>query len=204
MQFKLVFSLLGLLLTLFSLTMLVPAGVALYYGESNANIFLGSFLIACFSGSAMWTLNRSHANELRTRDGFLITALFWAVLGLFGATPFYLDPALGLTVTDAIFESMSGLTTTGATVIVGLDDLPRSLLYYRQQLQWLGGIGIIVIAIAILPMLGIGGMQLYRAETPGPMNDKKLTPRIAGTAKVLFLIYLFMTVACAGAYWLAG
>src|SRR5690606_39210368 len=109
-----------------------------------------------------------------------------------------------LTVADAVFESFSGLTTTGATVITGLDTLPRSLLFYRQQLQWFGGMGIIVLAVAILPLLGVGGMQLYRAEMPGPLKDNKLTPRIAETAKVLWFIYSGLTLACAGAYWLAG
>ncbi|MDZ7810424.1 MAG: potassium transporter TrkG [Arhodomonas sp.] len=105
---------------------------------------------------------------------------------------------------DAVFETISGLTTTGATVITGIDELPLSIRYYRQQLQWLGGMGIIVLAVAILPMLGIGGMQLYRAEMPGPVKDAKLTPRIAETAKALWYIYLGLTVACALAYWLAG
>jgi trk system potassium uptake protein TrkH len=106
--------------------------------------------------------------------------------------------------TDAVFESVSGLTTTGATVIVGIDDLPASILYYRQQLQWLGGMGIIVLAVAVLPMLGIGGMQLYRAETPGPVKDNKLTPRITETAKALWFIYLGLTISCVLAYWFAG
>ncbi|MGK0501042.1 MAG: trk system potassium uptake protein TrkH, partial [Oceanicoccus sp.] len=140
----------------------------------------------------------------RTRDGFLITSLFWTVLGLFGALPFILTPNPDLSVSDAVFESISGLTTTGATVITGLDYLPKSILFYRQQLQWLGGIGIIVIAVAILPMLGVGGMQLYRAETPGPVKDSKLTPRITETAKALFFIYVLLTASCAIAYWLAG
>ena len=111
-------------------------------------------------------------------------------------------PNSNMSITDAVFESISGLTTTGATVIVGIDQLPLSLLYYRQQLQWLGGMGIIVLAVAVLPMLGIGGMQLYRAETPGPMKDSKLTPRITETAKALWLIYLTLTVACGLSYWL--
>ena len=106
--------------------------------------------------------------------------------------------------TDAMFESMSGLTTTGATVITGIDHLPKSIQFYRQELQWLGGMGIIVLAVAVLPMLGIGGMQLYRAETPGPMKDNKLTPRITETAKALWYIYLGLTVSCAVAYWFAG
>jgi trk system potassium uptake protein TrkH len=107
-------------------------------------------------------------------------------------------------VTDSVFESLSGLTTTGATVILGIDELPHSVLWYRQQLQWLGGMGIIVLAVAVLPMLGVGGMQLYRAETPGPMKDTKLTPRITETAKALWYIYLWLTIACALAYWGAG
>ena len=135
---------------------------------------------------------------------FLITALFWTVLGLAGSLPFIISNETNLSVVDAVFESISGLTTTGATVITGLEFLPKSILFYRQQLQWLGGIGIIVIAVAILPMLGIGGMQLYRAETPGPVKDSKLTPRITQTAKVLFFIYTSLTAACTLSYWIAG
>ena len=204
MQFRLILSLLGLLITLFSLSMLLPALVGLIYKEDDFYIFILSFGISMLSGAILWGVMRGGQGELRTRDGFLITSLFWIVLGLFGALPFFMHPALTLSFTDSIFESISGLTTTGSTVIVGLDHLPHSLLFYRQQLQWLGGIGIIVIALAILPMLGIGGMQLFRAETPGPMKDNKLTPRIAGTAKLLFYIYFAMTIACALSYWLAG
>jgi len=126
------------------------------------------------------------------------------VLSLFGAFPLLLSTDLQISVTDALFESMSGLTTTGATVLTGLDALPASILYYRQQLQWLGGMGIIVLAVAVMPMLGVGGMQLYRAETPGPMKDNKLTPRITETAKALWYIYLGLTVSCALAYWAVG
>lgn len=118
--------------------------------------------------------------------------------------PLYLAEHPGLSYTDAFFESLSGWTTTGATVITGLDELPESILWYRQQLQWLGGMGIIVLAVAVLPMLGIGGMQLFRAETPGPVKDSKLTPRITETAKALWYIYLSLTIACAAAYWFAG
>jgi len=125
-------------------------------------------------------------------------------LGFVGAVPFMLSENPHMTFTDSVFESMSGLTTTGATVIQGIDNLPPSIKFYRQQIQWLGGMGIIVLAVAILPMLGVGGMQLYRAETPGPMKDDKLTPRITETAKALWYIYLGLTVACALAYWLAG
>ncbi len=125
-------------------------------------------------------------------------------LGLAGATPLFLSDVPDLSFTDAVFEAVSGFTTTGATVIVGLDFLPKSILYYRQQIQWFGGMGIIVLAVAILPILGIGGMSLYKAETPGPMKDQKLTPRITQTAKALWAIYLSLTAACVAAYWLAG
>ena len=189
---------------LFSLTMLVPALIAGATADGTERVFLGAFAITWLSGLVLWYPVRAEQGELRTRDGFLITALFWLVLGLFGALPFMLSSLPHLSLTDAIFESISGLTTTGATVISGLDALPASILYYRQQLQWLGGIGIIVIAVAILPMLGIGGMQMYRAETPGPVKESKLTPRITGTAKALFFIYLVLTVVCAIAYLLAG
>jgi trk system potassium uptake protein TrkH len=130
--------------------------------------------------------------------------LFWTVLGVFGALPLLLTDALHLTPASAIFESISGLTSTGGTVIVGLDALPRSILIYRQLLQWLGGIGIIVIAVAVLPMLGIGGMQLYKTEATGPSKDSKLTPRITETAKALFAVYLAITLLCAGAYYAVG
>ena len=204
MHLSLIAALLGLLLLLFSLSMLLPIAFALWFGEPTTALFLSSFVITAAVGAALWLPNRHSKQQLHTRDGFLITALFWLVLSLFGALPLYLSPDLSLSLSDAVFESTSGLTTTGATVITGLDALPKSLLYYRQQLQWLGGIGIIVIAVAILPMLGIGGMQLYRAETPGPMKDNKLTPRITGTAKALFTIYLVMTLLCGIGYWLAG
>jgi trk system potassium uptake protein len=118
--------------------------------------------------------------------------------------PFYTYEKMDIDLARAMFESISGLTTTGATVLVGLDDLPHAILFYRQELQWLGGMGIIVLAVAVMPMLGVGGMQLYRAETPGPIKDSKLTPRIAETAKALWYIYLGLTIACALSYWLAG
>ena len=155
-------------------------------------------------GSLLWIPARHQREELRVRDGFLFVTLFWLVLGLAGALPFAIATSPHLSPADAVFESFSGLTTTGATVITGLDGLPPSILFYRQQLQWLGGMGIIVLAVAIMPMLGVGGMQLYRAETPGPMKDNKLTPRITETAKALWYIYLTLTIACALGYWGAG
>lgn len=204
MHFSIIFRILGTLLMVFSLTLIAPLIMAFVSEDGTEAGFVSALAITLFSGFALWLPTRKSRRELRTRDGFLVTSLFWIVLGLFGALPFALHDGLNLTVTDAIFESMSGLTTTGATVITGLDDLPRSLLFYRQQLQWLGGIGIIVVAVAVLPMLGIGGMQLYQAETPGPSKDSKLTPRITETAKALALVYLLLTVLCAVSYRLAG
>ncbi len=204
MHFAIIFRVFGILLMLFSITLLPPALVSLLYKDGAINAFIISFIIILVAGLSIWLPVYNNKQDLRTRDGFLVTALFWAVLGLAGSLPFILSDSTQLTFVDAVFESISGLTTTGATVIVGLDELPQSILFYRQQLQWLGGIGIIVIAVAILPMLGIGGMQLYRAETPGPVKDSKLTPRITQTAKALFFIYLSLTAACALSYWLAG
>ena len=195
---------LGLLLTLFSLSMLPPALVSLWYQDGAALPFLSAFALILSTGLLIFLPVYKRKEDLRLRDGFLVVVLFWTVLGLSGSLPFILADNPQLSITDAIFESMSGLTTTGATVIVGIDELPRSILYYRQQLQWLGGMGIIVLAVAVLPMLGIGGMQLYRAETPGPMKDSKLTPRITETAKALWYIYLGLTIACGTGYWIAG
>tara|TARA_B110000444_G_scaffold241052_1_gene257040 strand:+ start:667 stop:2073 length:1407 start_codon:yes stop_codon:yes gene_type:complete len=189
---------------LFSLTQITPIGFSLWYEDSSELGFLYAFVLTFSSGLIAWFPVRNSRHELRIRDGFLITAMFWTVLGLYGALPFALSENPHLSLTDSVFESISGLTTTGATTISGLDNLPKSILFYRQQLQWLGGIGIIVIAVAILPMLGIGGMQLYKAETPGPSKNSKLTPRITETAKTLFLVYLFLTVCCGLSYWFAG
>ncbi len=204
MKLNAVQKILGLLLMLFSLTMLPPALVSLFYEDGTATPFLKAFAALLGLGVLIWLPVCKRREELKLRDGFLVVVLFWSVLGLAGALPFVLSTHPHLSLTDAVFESISGLTTTGATVIVGLDNLPPAILYYRQQLQWLGGMGIIVLAVAVLPMLGIGGMQLYRAETPGPMKDNKLTPRITETAKALWYIYLGLTIACALAYWLAG
>ncbi len=195
---------LGLLLMLFSLSMLPPVLVSLLYRDGAHLPFLIAFVVILSIGLLIWLPVFRRKEDLRLRDGFLVVVLFWSVLGISGALPFILSDNPHLSVTDAIFESLSGLTTTGATVIIGIDELPHSILYYRQQLQWLGGMGIIVLAVAVLPMLGIGGMQLYRAETPGPMKDSKLTPRITETAKALWYIYLGLTIACGTAYWLAG
>lgn len=204
MHFRIIRRILGILLMVFSTTQLPPMVVSVYYADGAAHAFAVAFALTLAIGIFIWLPVRGVKQDLRTRDGFLITALFWSVLGLAGSLPLQLSEAPHLSFTDATFEALSGLTTTGATVMTGLDALPESMRYYRQQLQWLGGMGIIVLAVAILPMLGIGGMQLYRAETPGPVKDTKLTPRITETAKALWYIYLTLTIACAAGYWLAG
>jgi trk system potassium uptake protein TrkH len=204
MQFTVIQRILGILLSLFSLTQLPPLFIAMWLHGVSLHVFLLSFCIILLTGLLLWFPVRNINTDLRLRDGFFVVVLFWAGLGTAGALPFYLSEYPHLSITDAVFESMSGLTTTGATVITGIDDLPKSILFYRHELQWLGGMGIIVLAVAILPLLGIGGMQLYKAETPGPLKDAKLTPRITETAKALWYIYLSMTVACAFLYWLAG
>ncbi|KJJ98607.1 potassium transporter [Pseudomonas sp. 21] len=204
MRYSSIGRILGVLLMLFSVTHLPPLLVDLHYAERSWQPFALSFLVTLLTGFALWWPCRQHKQDLRIRDGYLVTALFWIVLGSFGALPFALSDAPHMGLVDSLFESFSGLSTTGATVLTGLDALPHAILYYRQQLQWLGGMGIVVLAVAVMPMLGIGGMQLYRAEMPGPLKDHKLSPRIADTAKTLWLIYCGLTLACALAYWAAG
>lgn len=204
MQVRIIQRVLGILLMLFSFTQITPLPVSLYNNDGQEIPFIVGFVCTILVGFALWFPVRNTRQDLRLRDGFVIVVMFWVVLSAFGSIPLMLSDDPHLSVVDAVFETVSGLTTTGATVITGLDDLPKSILYYRQQLQWLGGMGIIVLAVAVLPMLGIGGMQLYRAETPGPMKDNKLTPRITETAKALWYIYLGLTIVCTVLYWLAG
>lgn len=204
MNWAVVQRILGLLLMMFSLTMLPPVFFSLLYDDQSWLPFVKGFGLTLAAGIVCWLPVRRSHKDLRLRDGFLIVAAFWTVLGTFGAAPLYFADVLSISLTDAIFESMSGLTTTGATILTGLDELPKSILYYRHQLQWFGGMGIIVLAVAVLPMLGIGGMQLYRAEAPGPVKDTKLTPRIAQTAKALWYVYLAFTLACIVSYMTAG
>jgi len=204
MNLRAVQRILGLMLMLFSLTMLPPAGVALGYGDGHWMPFLVAFAIVAAIGVLLWLPVRNMRADLRLRDGFLVIAVFWIFLGLAGATPLLISDVPDLSVTDAVFEAVSGFTTTGATGIVGLDGLPKSILYYRQQIQWLGGMSIIILAVALMPMLGIGGMSLVKADTPGPIKDQRLTPRITQTARALWAVYVLLTALCAGGYWLAG
>ncbi|WPL19509.1 Trk system potassium uptake protein TrkH [Thiorhodovibrio winogradskyi] len=202
MHWRPIIRLFGVLLALYSLSFLPSLGVSLLYGDGQWQVFGLSVLLSAGVGGVLWLTNLGAKSGLSVREGFLIVTLFWVVLGLVGALPFLFG--LHLSLTDAVFESMSGFTTTGATVIIGLDDLPRSILYHRQQIQWLGGMGIIVLAVAILPLMGVGGMQLYRAEASGVAKYEKPTPRMAETARALWLLYVGLTLTCALLYWLAG
>ena len=194
---------LGGVVMLFSVTLLVPLFVAFVHGDAALGAYDWAVAITFFSGLIVWFATRRLSRELQTRDGFLLVVLVWAVLPVFAALPFlFYMPTLSFT--DAYFEAMSGITTTGATVLEGLDNLPPSINIWRGFLQWLGGMGIIVLAVAILPLLRVGGRQIYRAETPGPMKDAKLTPRITETAKGLWAVYAAITLACILAFWLAG
>lgn len=202
MHWRAILRLFGILLLIYSLSFIPSIITALIYADGEWDVFSLSLLLSAGAGALLWLPNRRQHSELTVREGFLIVTLFWIVLGFDGALPFLLG--LHLDLTDSVFESISGFTTTGATVVLGLDRLPPSILYHRQQIQWLGGMGIIVLAVAILPLMGVGGMQLYRAETSGVAKHEKPTPRIAETARALWALYFGLTLACALAYWLAG
>jgi trk system potassium uptake protein TrkH len=193
---------LGVLVSLYGGCMLLPAIVSFYYKAGHEAEFLEAGLIVALLGVAMMRYGGHAPKQLSHRDGFLIVALAWLILSLLGAVPFWTTGTLP-SIVDAMFESSSGLTTTGATVLSGLDQLPRSILFWRSLQEWMGGMGIIVLAVAVMPLLGVGGMQLFKAETPGPVKDK-LTARVTETAKVLWYLYLGMTMICALAYWLGG
>jgi trk system potassium uptake protein TrkH len=163
------------------------------WNESTVTPFLEAMAVPLLLGSALWFLFRDSRYELRLRDGFLVTGGIWIIAGLVTAIPFYMAlPSLSFT--NAVFESVSGLTTTGATMLVGLDTMPKSLLFFRASLNFFGGMGIVILAVAVLPMLKIGGMQLFKAESTGPVKDNKLTPRIAETARTLWMVYLGLNV----------
>ncbi|MCI1711119.1 MAG: TrkH family potassium uptake protein [Chiayiivirga sp.] len=204
MRFQAILRILGAITALTSLFALPPLLLAVALDEQEAiEAFVDSFLAAAVPGFLLWWPLRKVKYELRLRDGFFITTGIWVLVSLVSAIPFVLAPP-NMNYTDAVFEAVSGFTTTGATTIVGIDALPRSVLLYRQSLNFYGGMGIIVLAVAILPMLKVGGMQLFRAESTGPGKDSKLTPRIAETAKALWLIYFGLNVLCALAFWIGG
>jgi trk system potassium uptake protein TrkH len=194
---------LGLVILIFSFTMLAPLATAFFAHDAAQYAFDESFTLTLIAGFALWLVGRRWRRELKVRDGFLLVLLVWTGLPAFATLPFLIY-APGMGFTDAYFETISALTTTGATVMSGLDALPPSLNLWRHLLNWLGGMGIIVLAVAILPLLGVGGRQLLKAELPGPIKDSKLTPRIADTAKLLWAMYAALTALCVVALKLAG
>ncbi len=204
MQLSIVAKTIGLLLMVFSFAQVPPIIVDLIYSEGEYFSFFLSFVLTVLGGLSLWWPFKDTKKDFRLREGVLIVVCFWIVLSLFGTLPFLITSSISnLSFSDAFFESMSGLTTTGATVMSQLDDLPKSILFYRQQLQWLGGMGIIVLAVAVLPLLGVGGMELYHAESSGIAKDR-LTPKLRNTAIALWKIYVSLTVLCALGYFLSG
>ncbi len=194
----------SLIVIIYSATMLLPVAVSWHYADGAQLAYDEAILLTLVCGLLLWLPTRGHARELQVKDGFLLVALTWIFLPLFSCVPLLIYFWPGLSFTDAYFEAVSGLTATGATVISGLDHLPESINLWRAQMHWIGGLGIIVLAVAVLPMLGVGGRQMFKAETPGPMKDTKLTPRMTETAKGLWIVYGLLTVACAMAFSFAG
>ena len=190
---------LGPVIAIFGAAMLLPLAIAHAFADSARSAYDMGALVTVVFGGMLWAGTRAYRAELQVHHGYLLVALTWTVLPAFAALPLLLAMP-GLSFTDAYFETASAMTTTGATVLVGLDNLPASINVWRAMLQWLGGMGVVVLAVAILPLLGVGGRQLFRAETPGPMKEQKLTPRIAETAKGLWVVYFLLTLACIGAY----
>ena len=174
------------MLMMFAGTLMIPIVTSLSFSDGNLQTFIVSLLVFFIIGTLLYFPNsKIKSSDIKSKEGFLIVVLFWLILSLFGSLPFIFDKDLSLSFVDALFESISGWTTTGATIIDDLENLSPSILIYRQMLQWLGGMGIVILALAILPMLGVGGMQLYKAESTGPIKDNKISPRIAETAKSL-------------------
>lgn len=191
-----------MLMMVFAIAMLAPLILAIWGLDPAMASFVISAIATFLIGALLWLATRRFKRELKTRDGLMLVALTWVALPAVAGFPLW--HYLPINFTDAYFEATSGLTTSGGTVLSGLEHLPRSINLWRHLLSWLGGMGIIVLAVAILPMLGVGGMQMYRAETPGPMKDSKLTPRIGQTAKLLWAVYAGLTVACLGCLRFAG
>nr|WP_255433858.1 TrkH family potassium uptake protein [Pectobacterium sp. CFBP8739] len=203
-QIRVVTHICGFLVFLYSFSMLPPMVIALLNKEKSFFVFLSTFITFFSLGGIAWILTRRAGIQLRTRDGFIIIVLFWILFSLISAIPMWQDDALGLSFADALFEGVSGITTTGATVVADVRSLPHAYLYYRAQLNFIGGLGVIVLAVAVLPLLGIGGAKLYQSEMPGPFKEEKLTPRLADTSRSLWLTYLLLGLACTFSYMLAG
>ena len=201
MNFKAIINLFSILVLLFSFSYVFPIVVSLVFNDGSLHLFLPTFVFIGVLGLIGFFFTKGVQRDLTAKDGFVIIVMFWLVLSMAGSIPFYLS---GMSPIDAFFESMSGITTTGATVISNIENLPESLKFYRQLLQWMGGMGLIVLAIAVMPLLGIGGGQLFKTDIPGAMGEQRLTPRIQETAKALWSIYLGLTVLCVIFYTVAG
>ena len=198
---KSILNLFSVLVLFFSFSYIFPIVVSIIFDDGALHIFVKTLIAISLIGIIGLAATRNINNELSQKDGFVIIVMFWVVLSIAGSIPFYLS---GMSIIDSFFESMSGITTTGATVISNIDTLPESVLFYRQMLQWMGGMGLIVLAIAVMPLLGIGGGQIYKTEIPGAMGEQRLTPRIKETAQALWSIYLGLTIMCALLYYLGG
>lgn len=198
-----IFHILGILLVFFALSMFFSLVWAFYFEEQESiNSFLWTIGLTLIPGFLVWKFTPKPEHDLKVREGFVIVSLGWILCTLFGSLPFYISGAIP-NFTDAFFETMSGLTTTGATILTDIEGMQKGLLFWRSFLHWLGGMGIILLSLAILPLLGIGGMQLYKAEVPGPTKDK-VTPRLKDTAKILWQVYLVLTIFQAVCLQLAG
>ena len=205
MKVRPVLNLLGIGLVYFSFFQLLPISISLIYQENNFTDYSGSFFITLITGIAFWVATYKENQEtIRIKEGFILTVAFWVLFTIFASLPFLLSSTHDFSIVDAYFETTSALTTTGSTILVGLETYSKSLLFYRALLQWLGGMGIIVLAVAIFPLLGVGGMQLYKNEGSGVMGDNKLRPKIAETAKSLWFIYLILTLSCCFCYFFSG
>jgi len=203
MRFRQIFRLIGILNFFLGLSMLLPLTVSLIYSDGSFLSLLFSFIITSGTGIALFFLiEKINYVSLSQREGMAIVTFGWLSAGLFGSLPFLFSTSIG-TLTNAYFESISGFTTTGASILANIESLPKGILFWRSQIQWMGGMGIIVLSIAILPFLGVGGMQLYKAEVPSPVVDK-LQPRISETAKILWKVYLFITVLEIGLLFIGG
>ncbi|MEC7747252.1 MAG: potassium transporter TrkG, partial [Candidatus Neomarinimicrobiota bacterium] len=213
MRIKTLLNILGALIAILGITMVVPILISFGYGEMDRDLngFIFSSLICIGIGLPVWFLTR-HNRSLTNRDGFAIVTFSWVITAVAGSLPFYLSGAIP-NITDAFFESMSGVTTTGASIIGnpatlphlpnGIESLPHGILFWRSFIQWIGGMGIVVFYIAILPLLGVGGVQLFKAEVPGPVADK-ITPRVKETAKLLWIVYVGITFTQVIALTVAG
>lgn len=202
-KFKAILKINSYLLALYSVTFIIPIFVAIYEGDGESAAYFKSFVISLLFSLVTYYLTKNNKAQLGTKDGYLVVLIFWVVFSLFSMLPMVMLKSIDISITDALFESISGITTTGATILSDVTNAPKSLLYYRAQLNFFGGLGIIVLAIAVLPFIGVGGM-LAQTEMPGPMKDEKMTPRIVDTAKSLWVVYCALTLACIASFKAVG